>query len=235
MVNSEVFLNYFNEIDQHLKKAGDYSTSVSFVEKVRSSSNKAVIRYKDELISLAELRNAIVHNPRIGNRAIAEPHDIVVKRIKELHEYITQPTKVLPEFQKEVMGALEEDFINDILKKMREHSFSQFPVFDNEGFVKEVVSTNTISRWLSSQLEREGSILVEDVRVKAFMDEIEFHDNFKFLARNASIYDAYELFIKHINICKRNLDVLFITSSGKREEKLLGLITIEDIALKVMY
>ena len=37
-----------------------------------------------ELISYGELRNAIVHNPRIGSKTIAEPHPETVKKIKQL-------------------------------------------------------------------------------------------------------------------------------------------------------
>ncbi|MBN1185140.1 MAG: hypothetical protein JXB49_22835 [Bacteroidales bacterium] len=65
------------------------------------------------------------------------------------------------------------------------------------------------------------------------MDEIEFRDNYKFIPRNTSIYIAYDLFIEHINTFKRNLDALFITSKGKREEILLGLVTIDDVAAKM--
>lgn len=183
-------------------------------------------------MSLGELRNAIVHNPKIGNKVIAEPHEEIVLRIKELYEKITDPKKVIPEFQFEILGAYEDDYINDILIKMRKKSISQFPVFNKENVVIELINTNTISRWLSSQWDEDGTVVVENVRVKDFIPEIEFPNNYKFISRNTSVYEAYDFFIKHVNSAKRNLDVLFITDSGKKSEKLLGLITIEDIATK---
>ena len=39
-----------------------------------------------------------------------------------------------------------------------------------------------------------------------------------------------DLFFDHINTNKNYLDAIFITHSGKTDEKLLGLITIEDIS-----
>ena len=51
-----------------------------------------------------------------------------------------------------------------------------------------------------------------------------------FFTKNTSVFEAFDLFMEHIIKTKRNLDVLFITNSGKQNEKLLGLITIEDIA-----
>lgn len=233
MKNSEIFIEYYNKIDAYLKITEGYNSHVNFAQKVKNSSNKIVKRFKDELISLGELRNAIIHNPKIGNETIAEPHDETVNKIEDLHNKITKPKKVIPEFQFEVFGAKEGDFINDILVKMKENSFSQFPVFNEELKVIELINTNTISRWLSLNLETNGTIIIENIKVIDLIPEIEFKNNYKFIARDSSIYEAYDLFIDQINTKKRNLDVLFITNSGKHNEKLLGLITIEDIANKI--
>lgn len=232
-MNSDDFLNYYNLIDVYLRKTGNLGPEVTFSQKVKTSPNNVVKRYKDELLSLGELRNAIIHNPKIGNKVIAEPHEETVIRIKELYEKITNPKKVIPEFQFEILGAKEDDYLNDILVEMRRKSFSQFPIFNKENVVIELINTNTISRWLSAQIEDNGTIMVEKIRVKDLIPEIEFRNNYKFISRDKSIYDAYDLFVNHVNSEKRNLDVLFITTSGKNSEKLLGLITIEDIAARV--
>lgn len=229
-MNSDDFLNYYNLIDKFLRKEKGLEREVTFSQKIKYSSNNAVRRYKDELLSLGELRNAIVHNPRINNRVIAEPHDETVKRIKELYESISNPTKVTPGFQFKILGAHEDDHIYNILREMKEKSISQFPVFNQENRVVEIINTNTISRWLSAQLGEEGTIIVEPVKVKDLIPSIEFRQNYQFISKTASIYEAYDLFIANINTKKRNLDLLFITDSGSPTESLLGLVTIEDIA-----
>lgn len=71
MNNSEIFLDFYNKIDAYIKKQDKFDSSMSFSQKIKNSKNKIVQRFSDELISLAELRNAIVHNPKIGNKAIA--------------------------------------------------------------------------------------------------------------------------------------------------------------------
>ncbi|MDX1774025.1 CBS domain-containing protein [Oceanihabitans sediminis] len=230
MTNSERFIDIYNKIDKYLKKIEAYDSYVNFAQKVKNSNSKVIQRFKDELLSFGELRNAIVHNPRIGNKYIAEPHESTVLRIEKIYESITTPLKVIPKFQFDVIGANQSDYINDILIEMNKMSFSQFPVYDDNGCVVELISTNTISRWLSSQLEEKGTVLIEGVKVADLLTEIEFKGNYKFVSRNTSIYDAYELFISHINDKQRNLDAVFITQNGKSTEKLLGLITIEDIA-----
>lgn len=174
-----------------------------------------------------------MHNPRKDGKAIAEPHDYTVQRIVELYGFINNPKKVIPEFQFEIIGAKENHYINQILVEMKENSFSQFPVYDEKTQVLELINTNTISRWLSSEMEKNGTIITENVKVKDLVPFIEFSKNYGYVSRNTSVFEAYELFVNQIIKYKRNLDVLFITHSGKPNEKLLGLITIEDIAHKV--
>ncbi len=231
MKTSEGFLDYYNKIDSVLNKKGQFESYTTFSQKVKILSGKdSVIRqFKDELLSFAELRNAIVHTPKLDGRVIAEPHERTVERLQEIFEKVSNPKKVITEFKAEISGATPDEFINGILEQIDKKSFSQFPVFENDQVV-ELINTNTIARWLSHNLDNDGSILIEAVKVKDLLPHIEFKENYKFVSKHKNIYEAYDLFIKHIAANGRNLDVLFITESGKKTEKLLGWITIADIA-----
>ena len=233
MSNSESFLDTYNKIDDFLKKYDHHDSYVTFAHKLKHTSNKVAKIYKDELISFGELRNAIVHFPKIENKAIAEPHEQTVKRLNELFEKISNPIKVTPTFSLDTLDAKKHDFINDILIEMKDKSYSQFPVLNDNNHVIELINNNTISRWLSFQMEDNGTIMIENAKIEDLIAHIEFNKNYKFISKDSSIYQAYDMFINHINTKKRNLDVIFITNSGKEKEKLLGLITIEDIALKI--
>ena len=81
-----------------------------------------------------------------------------------------------------------------------------------------------------ADLREKQEAMIDNLKVADLLPEIEFSENYKFVSRNTSIYEAYDLFISQISKKQRNLDCLFITHSGKTNEKLLGLITIEDIA-----
>ena len=232
-MNSEEFVEYYNLIDKYLKNEGGYDSYASFSEKIKGSKNKVVKRFKDELISLGELRNAIVHTPKISGRIIADPHPETVVEIKKLYHMITNPKRVIPAFQFEVLGANENEFINDILIKMKENSFSQFPIFNEEGQVIELINTNTIARWLSDKVGENGTIMLEKARVKDLIFSIEFKKNYRFISRETSVFEAYDIFINQIVLKRRNLDALLISHSGKETEKLLGIITIEDIAAEI--
>ncbi|MCI0922525.1 CBS domain-containing protein [Sphingobacterium rhinopitheci] len=228
MSNAEKFLEIYNRIDIYLKdrSKSDYET---FATKVKNSNNVLIKRYQIELLDYGELRNAIVHNPKIGGKYIAEPLAKVIENFESILNKLESPLKVIPEFQFEVLGAKEDDDLLPILKTMRENSFSQFPIFNEQGVVIELINTNTISRWLANQTE-DNDIVIENPKVLDLIIEVEFKQNYRFISRSTNIYEAYNLFIQQIIKKKRNLDVLFITHSGCKSEKLLGLITIEDIA-----
>ena len=117
-----------------------------------------------------------------------------------------------------------------VIKKMKDSSIPQVPVFDDKNQIIEIINNNTISRWLSEHADDEGNFLIENEMVKDLIPEIEFRHNYKFISRDKSVYDARDLFFDHINTNKNYLDAIFITHSGKTDEKLLGLITIEDIS-----
>ena len=230
MNNAENFLETYNNLDQYLKKEIGADDHFNYAQKVKVSKNTVVKRFKDELLSFGTLRNAIVHNPKVDNKVIAEPHDRTVERFNEIYKMITNPKKVIPTFQFDVLGARQDDYINDILKEMKQKSFSQFPVLDPSGTIIELINNNTISRWLASEIDENGTIIIDGVTVEKLIPEIEFKRNYKFISRDTSIYKAYDLFLNHISKEERNLDVLFITHNGKETEKLLGLITISDLA-----
>lgn len=228
---SEKFLDLYNKIDSILKKEQNHESQTSFAHRVKNSKNSIVKLYKEDLIAFGELRNAIVHSPKIGGDFIAEPHQQIVEELEKIFDKISNPKKVIPLFQFPVIGEDMENQLNSILKEMKIKSFSQFPIFDSNRKVIEIINTNTISRWLSSQME--NNFTFNSVKVKDLISDIEFKNNYKFVSKDISIYDAYNFFIDHINTYNRNLDVLFITHSGNSNEKLLGLITIEDIASKI--
>jgi predicted transcriptional regulator len=175
----------------------------------------------------------IVHSPKIGESTIAEPSGETVKNIENICNSLMNPKKVIPLFQCQVMGAMKGDFINSILKEMKNKSFSQFPVVDENGYVTELITNNTICRWVEANIESEGTLVVENVKVETLLHEIEYNNNYKFVSRDCTVIDVYDLFTNTIEEKEHNLDAVFITQNGKKNEKLLGIICIEDIAHEI--
>jgi hypothetical protein len=228
---SDQFLDCYNKIDKYLTDLDDFDFSTTYSQKVikLAERNSVIRRFKNELLTYGKLRNAIVHNPKIGSEPIAEPHRDILSNLEKIYKEVTNPIKVFPKYKCKILGASNNEYINSIMQEMTLKSFSQFPVFEKDKVI-ELITTNTISRWLSNILETDGTLIIEQVRIKDLVPFIEFPKNYKFIAKNTNVYQAYDYFANCIFEEKRNLDVLFITDSGKDSEGLLGIITIEDIA-----
>ena len=104
---ADIFLSTFNRIEKELKRQLGNPVNMSFSEAVRRLSKRRdnlIGDSENDLLQLAQLRNAIVHDQVADDFVIAEPNDWAVTRIKQIEESLLRPEKVLPRFGKKVTG-----------------------------------------------------------------------------------------------------------------------------------
>ncbi|MFA1819829.1 CBS domain-containing protein [Virgibacillus oceani] len=224
--NSEKFLTAFTKIEKQLKSRLDNRRDVGFSRSVKilQSSNAIVRRYIDDLLSFAELRNAIVHNKIDMAYAIAEPHDSIVERIERIEKELTHPKLVGSMFNKKVFAFKENDSLVDMLIMFREKDLSKFPIYENNMF-KGLLTQKGIAKWLANNAT--DPQLAKKTSIKEVLP-FEGENNYKFIASKVSVYRAVELFREQVGRGKR-LEALLITKTGMPEEKLEGIITAWDI------
>lgn len=230
MTNAQLFLDLYNELDHLFAKSLNLSDYLPFRDKVRelSSRNSIVKRYQDDLILFGNLRNAIAHRTK-GGIPIAEPFDDTVRLLQKILEEFKNPKKVIPTFQIEVFTVIANTSLIDLLQEMKDKNFSQAPILDNEGNVTEVISTNTISRWLFSEYKNQ-LIDLTVTKISDLIPKIEIQQNFALISRNTTIFEAAEIYIRKSKEKKSQLDCLLITQNGKPTEKIIGIACIEDLA-----
>jgi predicted transcriptional regulator len=224
--NSEKFLTAFTKIEKQLKSRLNNRRDIGFTRSVKilRSSNAIVRRYNEDLLSFAELRNAIVHNKIDMAYAIAEPHDSIVERIERIEKELTHPTLVGSIFSKKVYTFQETDSLADMLVMFREKDLSKFPIYEKDIF-KGLLTQKGIAKWLANN---DGD---PHLASKTSIGEVlpfEGEENYKFIAGKASVYRAVELFREQVGIGKR-MEALLITKTGMPREKLAGIITAWDI------
>jgi len=234
MTNAHKFLDTYNALDQAFAKTLGQSDYESFSQRIRQLilRNPVVRRYKDDLYQLGNLRNGIAHQSRDG-RAIAEPFDETVSLLQRILEEFKNPKRVIPEFQFEVFSVRSETPLITLLTEMKEKDFSQAPILDDAGNVIEVISTNTISRWLFGEYKNEYIDLTA-AKISDLTPYIETKANYSLISRNTTVYEAAEQFLKKSKEKQSKLDCMMITHSGKVGEKLIGIVCIEDIAAYLM-
>lgn len=234
--NAERFISSFNEIEEYLKDKHAYDESIGFTKMindiVRNNKSQIVRMNLSKLRTYASLRNAIVHN--YGNNhdkkeyIIAEPHDDEVNNIEKIERLITKPRKVFDDFNKPVLSFELSTSIFDAINEMFKKDFSQVPILDNGCFVG-LLNANTITRWLGAtenkEIDNDGSTIIMKTQIKDVLKYTESENSYKFIDRNAFQHDVFTLFEEN-----KELEALFITHNGKKTEKLLGIITIWDLA-----
>ena len=228
MNNAEKFLEIYNKVEKLLTEPNSQEGE-RFKAKIEKSTKPVIQKNKQKLKDYGDLRNAIVHNNKIGGNYIAIPLDEVVKSFEDILATLENPPRVFPRFKREVKGTNRNEKLNSILGVLREKSYSQMPIFDNDGKkVIEIINTNTIARWLGRNINYEG-IMEENPTVDELFQDIEFNENYEFVSREWDIYTAHNFFTEHLEKNSRNLDAIFITQNGRNGEALLGLITVADI------
>jgi predicted transcriptional regulator len=227
MLNSETFLSSFAVIERYLRNYASTERQTTFYQLVEqvARSNSAVRHYEKDLKEYADLRNAIVHERGDGH-IIAEPNEIAVSGIKNIALLLTKPPTVIPAFQNHAIVLSASDSIAGAVKMMLECSISQIPIKTEKGFTG-LLTTNTIARWLGACVQ-EDYFSLNETSIEQVMRYTEDADNYAFLNRNATIFEAIDLFQRYENSGKR-LEAILITNSGRPTEQIVGIITVADL------
>lgn len=233
-LKSDEFIALYNELDRHMRKylkTNDEESHTSLIKRT-AEKNRIFGRYKDELISFARLRNAIVHNPyKRDAEPIAEPHDFVLKEYARIKENVINPPLALNTIAIKagsIYTTTLDSIALDVMKKMSEEIYTHVPVIENSKLVG-VFSEDTVFSYV---VKNEDIIIEKDVKIKEFADFIPIHEHrseiFRFVPKNTPVILVEDEFQKVFSEGKR-LAVIFITETGKETEKILGMITAWDL------
>ena len=225
----ERFVAAYNRIDRELRELTEQEYGVSF-SSVLYQYEKRTRSWRDgeELKQLSKLRNVIVHDKIEAYRYAAIPTPEVVDRIKAIYERLTSPKTAYSEFhQNEVVRVETETTVDEVLKIIHGHDFSQFPVYDADSFVG-LLTENGITRWLSSYVQNHESLIeLQDAKVKDLLVTEGKQSNYAFVGREETLDEVIYLFGEN-----PLLEAALITQSGKKHEKLIGIATRWDIISK---
>ncbi|HHY73523.1 MAG TPA: CBS domain-containing protein [Bacillus bacterium] len=230
LTNSERFLSAFNTISSEIEKIVDARGHVPFYRLVDMAKKKSglIMTYKDDLKELSELRNAIVHGRYYPAVTIAEPHLSVVELIERIAAELTKPKTIIPFFSRNVKIFQKTDHLTEVLKTIKKHGYSQFPVYDNDKFAG-LLTNQGITMWISQNIDKASMDRCLDAYLGDVMSFEKIKRNYIFMNQNQTIYDVREKFLNHFDVFATRLEAVLITESGKPDEELLGLATPFDM------
>ncbi|MGM0212765.1 CBS domain-containing protein [Enterococcus sp. AZ109] len=222
---AEEFLSTFNRIEKELRNQLNNPANMGFSEMVRRlSKRKGVLvgNNENDLLQLAQLRNAIVHDQIADDFVIAEPNDWAVKRIAEIEEVLIRPEKVLPRFGKKVTGFEQNLPLRSIMEIVAEKRFSQFPVY-HRGEFQGLVTLRTIGLFFA-QASLEGPVNLEGKKAEDLLQSNGKSTNFHFVDAETKVAEVEEMFR-----AQTTLEAVLITKDGDPNGNLLGIIRPRDI------
>lgn len=227
MRNSDSFLAIFSEIEGWLRTQTDSDRSASFYQLIsrEERKNAAVRQHQIALKEYADLRNAITHE-RTDNHVIAEPNERAVSDFSRIRNILLRPAKLIPLFQRTVKTRTSSEPIGHAIEDMRNGSFSQMPIIENDDLVS-LLTTETIVRWLASEVENDLVSLLE-TPISMVSPYVEDAEHYCFIGRNESVHEAIARF-EDFSSRGKDLDAILITNDGKANQSLLGILTVYDL------
>lgn len=223
--NADLFLIGFNRIEKWLKIELDNPKNMGFSEMVRRLSRRRdlpVQKYENDLLQIAQLRNAIVHEKIDENFVIAEPNEWVLERIKKIENELLKPELVLPRFRKKVTGFEITLPLQELLKIVANKRYSQFPLYKN-GVFEGLITLRALGYWLAKE-SLKGEIKLAHRSALDLLIENGKQPNFKFVSATTSIAEV-ETYFQQYGL----LEAILITEDGNPNGSLLGIIRPRDI------
>lgn len=227
---SDVFLNLYKTLEEILtdKYYGAETPRGSVV--VRFMNERDGRQFRDRLDLCREIRNLLSHHADMDGESILEPSQAMIDFLRGVVDYVKRPPLALDfatRWDDIVKASLHQKALA-VMRRMEQRGFSHIPVFDDGVFVG-VFSMSTVFAYIA---KNRGSALNEQTEIVDFYEmlPVERHKNeqFGFMSREATVDDVREAFEAKRERSRR-LVVVFITENGRKEERILGMVTPWDV------
>jgi len=219
------FLEMFNDIHDYMKDVNNDNEG-NFSDLLDSKSNDIVIkRNKQFLHKVRKIRNALVHN----NKVVSIPTDYSFDKLEKIKDKVYSPPKVDGFLNNDITYRHKNSSIIETIQIMKENNFSQIPIVDSDEKYYDLLTTNTVARWIGD-LDDEGGgrLIMNDTSVEDILEYKEDEEVCEFIDKHAKLSDVIEEYNKIVSEGKKFSGFL-ITESGKKDQQLLGIITGWDI------
>lgn len=229
MTNADLYIQKFKEFEAIVKDTfglNDWDSVTNYLSK-----REEYRPFREEIKYCQEVRNLLQHKQKIGNEYPVQPSDEMIaflertidslKNRKNCGEIMTPISKL---FYKKT-----GDTVREAILKMKDDSFSNTPILNENGTVAGVFTTFS---FFTLMAERKGEGIPKDVifeELKRYI-ALDFHKTevYRFVKKELYVDELRYIFESTYSGGKR-LSMVFVTENGKKEEKLLGIISPWDV------
>lgn len=227
--HAELFLEKYREMEYCIRNKyhlDHFASAVAFLEK-----HPEFTHIEDELKFCREVRNILTHQPKVNKQYCVEPSYEMIELLEHVIETLEKPP-VIMDIAVPVNKILYKDYDSNFietLKEMNERSFGNVPILEN-GMVVGVLSEKAIVNFIvgEEQFHLTKDLTLHDIKEYLTLDNPR-KEYYRFVKKDALISEVSELFHDALNNGAR-IGMVFLTKNGRKEEKLLGIVTAWDLA-----
>ena len=222
----------YSELERIMENGDERYLPFSRRVKDMSQHDPLYAKYRDDLLLLADLRNILVHNIYTDVYPVVYPNEKLMQRFEDILSHIKSPDIALNTIAiptEKIYSVTPETRVMDAVRYMYKNGYAHAPVL-LDGRVQGVFSEHSIMAYAA----RHGSMpFNEELRISEFTAELALSEykalRYTFASKDASVYEIAACFDKSLPSQKKyawnQTRVVFITSNGKPDGKLLGMVT----------
>ena len=187
-------------------------------------------RFKEELNLCREVRNLLSHHARFEGEDAVEPSEKLIAFLRRLLLYLENPPEARGIATKTafLLCASRKDRLLDVFSRMEKKGFSHVPILSGDTLYG-VLSISTVFTYYKSCPD---DTLGSEARVERLWEflPVEKHANerFTFVEPTCS-YEKLRVLFADGGPTKKRLAAAFVTANGKKDSRLLGMITPWDM------
>ncbi len=231
MSRSDEFLELYRKLEEELsqryEEAGQRPASVikDFMYE------DAAAPFRDDLNVCREVRNLLTHHALVGGEPAVEPSEALLESLRNVLHFLNEPRPALEIAtpRKDMLFATPAHSARKIMAAMEKKGYSHVPVFGESRLIG-VFSVSTIFSWLVEHPEEDPD---PDAPVEAFSEYLALDrhtsERFEFVDRDADYWQVRSLFLRKPGRHEKRLAVVFITDDGRKDGRILGMITPWDL------
>ena len=233
--NATTFIELYNRLEHLIRQEYPDIPADRGALAVAARQKPVFSRMREELDYCREVRNLLQHSSRVGGEPLVSPSDALVDVLERAIEKVERPkiARGICTRKAELLFAEPQSSVRAVLEEMSKRSYTHVPVLD-DGRVVGVFSANTLLAYLFGDGAQPADVAALENATFAQFGELLALDAvkpgaFAFVGEETNAYEVAELFKVALRE-RRRLHMVFVTAHGKRNERLLGIITAWDMA-----
>ena len=225
----ERFIAAQNAIEHYLRERLNEPNRTSYTSMLFEYARRNPSwRDRETLRRFAQLRNVVVHGKTRAYEYLSVPVPAVVEEIERIRDRLLNPERVYPEFKRDVLAIQLSTPLSEVLKLINQHGYSQYPVYEGRKF-RGLLTESGITRWLADYIVKTMSLVeLADEQAEVVLLNEEARENYEFVSRHELLDEVVSKFSHNIF-----LEAVLITQTGRKDQRLLGMITRWDILEQV--